>query len=576
MANTDLTRALALHRKGDLSAASAAYRALLKAEPLDARLWEYLGVAEASTGARPPAGLTTLRKALLLEPKRSAALFNLAALHVRLAEDPLALLAFRRASAVAPHNPDVWMQRAHTAIRLGRNTEAMAAHREATLRAPFEAGTWEQRATLLRRAQRREDADQVTRQGLVMVPSAASLWAARSAVFFEIDKIDSALSTGKRAVAADPANADALANYAQALYRSDDTASAMRYAGEALRQAPDNPVIAFNLALYCLSAGNLAQGWRLYDARLVPTASLRIGLPGAIWRPSTSDAGRRLIVPTEQGLGDEVLFASCFPDLESHRASGTLASVTVECTDRLRPLMQRSFPAFRFFDRIRRPENRLMPADYGPITQETGADCTIMAGSLPGLFRPTLADLPAATGYLRPDPELVASWRQVLTSYGPGPYVGLSWRSRAGRDLGAVYYPGPNNLASFMSVSGLRFVTLQYDEDEEELREIERTYGVTIIRPEGLDLTNDLDGVAALIAALDAVVAPQNLVLSLAGALGKPGYTMPHTLNWVSLGTGQMPFYPSIRLDRRRREEGLDWAPVMTRLASRLKTDLKL
>ena len=119
-------------------------------------------------------------------------------------------------------------------------------------------------------------------------------------------------------------------------------------------------------------------------------------------------------------------------------------------------------------------------------------------------------------------------------------------------------------------------MTLQYDDDPEELGRIEAENNVHILHPPGLDLTNDLDGVSALIAALDAVVSPQNLVLSLTGALGKTGYSMPHVLNWVSLGSGRMPFFPSITVDIRRGNEGLDWQPVMRRLAERVRTDLTL
>ncbi|UUX51436.1 hypothetical protein NUH88_07000 [Nisaea acidiphila] len=569
-----LDQAFALHRRGDHAAAAAAYRVLLGPEPENAALWEYLGIASAELKHRDRDTLLALGRSLILAPSGASALFNYAAYFVRTSSDPLALKWFRRTTAAAPGKAEHWMQRANTAIRLGRNSEAMAAHSRATRLDPHDPHKWEQRATLLRRAARREAADRVTREGLALNPGAANLWAARSAVFFELDVIDEAREAGMRSIAADPTNPDGLANHAQALYRAGDVPGAIQRATDALRRAPDNPVVAFNLGLYMLTAGHMTQGWRLYDARLVPTVALRRGLPATIWKPG--GPGRNLIVPAEQGLGDEVLFSSCFPELEKRLEDGALASVTVEATDRLLPLMRRSFPDFHFFERIRKPENRLDPANYSTIVRETGADCSVMAGSLPGLFRPSLDAMPETAGYLVPDPEQVARWRTRLAEIGPGPYLGLSWRSRAGRDLGAIYYPGAGNLSDLLSIPGLSFVTLQYDEDEAELQAIERENDVEITRPEGLDLTNDLDGVSALIAALDAVVSPQNLVLSLTGALGVRGYTMPHTVNWVSLGTDSMPFYPSIRLDRRRDEEGADWGPVMARLAGWLKRDLAL
>ncbi|WP_420403656.1 tetratricopeptide repeat protein [Nisaea sp.] len=571
-----LDRALVLHRQGDLAGAADAYRALLKETPGDAALWEYLAVARASLeeGVAETAGF--FRRALLLEPANVSALFNLAALHVRNTQDPLALAGFRRATVTAPENAEGWMQRANTAIRLGRNAEAFSAHRHATRLAPLDPLKWEQRATLLRRATQRDDADRVTRAGLVLNPDAANLWAARSAVFFEIDRTAAALSCGRRAVISDPKNPDGLANHAQALYRMGRYHDAAVAAGEALRQAPDNPVIAFNLGLYLLTAGNLAQGWRLYDARLIPTARLRHGLPPRLWDPGTPQKGRNLIVPAEQGLGDEVLFASCFADLAAELDAGNLDSVTVECTDRLRTLFERSFPAFRFFDRLRKPENRLLPADYSQIANASGADSFVMAGSLPGLFRKSPANFPSHTGFLKPDEGRVAHWRRELEKFGPPPYVGLSWRSRAGRNLSTVYYPGPDNLTAILRLGGVRFVTLQYDHSEEEVGRLEEENAAEIMRPDGLDLTNNIDDTVALMAALDAVVVPNNLLMSLAGALGKPAEAMIHAANWTFLGTDRVPFWPTVHIHRRTEEEGLDWGPLATRVAARLKTTLGL
>jgi len=571
-----LDRAFALHRQGDLAGAVAAYRALLEEAPGDAALLEFFAVARASQedGAIEAAG--AFRKALLLAPANASVLFNLAALHVRSNQDPPALAGFRRVTAAAPANVEGWMQRANTAIRLGHNAEAMAAHRHATRLAPFDPKKWEQRATLLRRAGRHDNADRVTRAGLTLNPHAANLWAARSAVFFEIDRTGTALLCGRRAVIADPANAEGRANHAQALYRAGRYDDAVLEASVAFRHAPDNPVVAFNLGLYLLTAGNLTHGWRLYDARLVPTARLRQGLPPRIWTPQTPQAGRNLIVPAEQGLGDEVLFAGCFRELEAQLEAGHLDSVTVECTDRLHSLFTRSFPAFRFFDRLRKPENRLSPANYARITADTGADCFVMAGSLPGLFRKSLQDFPAETAFLKVDPERVAHWRRELERFGPPPYVGLSWRSRAGRNLSTVYYPGPDNLGPILRLEGVRFVTLQYDHSEDEVTAMEKANGADIMRPGGLDLTNDIDDTAALMAALDAVVVPNNLLMSLAGALGKPAEAMVHAANWTFLGTDHVPFWPSVRIHRRTESEGTDWRPLVERVAARLKTGLGL
>jgi len=574
MSTTLLQAAFASHRSGNLEAAIGYYRDCLAADASQSAVYDYLGVACTGLPAHGPEAVLAFRRSLLLEPGRGSVLSNLATLYVHATDDPRALLWFRRASKTEPLRADYWARQASCAIRLGQNAEALACLKQACGCAPTDSTHWEHLGTLLRRMTRRTDAERAVRNGLLINPEAGRLWSSLSATLLETDNVTAAMRFGNMATIAAPSDSEAFGNLAQALYRSGQIEAAISSGAQAMRLAPQNPIITFNLAIYLLSSGDMAHGWPLYEARLVPLRKMTRNLPPQSWSPNISGPDIHLLVYAEQGLGDEVMFATCFPELRNRLARGELGSVTVECTDRLRTLFERSFLEFRFFDRIRKQEQRLHPADYATIVSERGCTHEIATGSLPKFFRPDQTQFPEKAVILTPDSDKVAHWASWLASKGDGPWIGMSWRSRAKRDLGAVYYPGPGNLGPVLDIPGASFVTLQYDEDAEELSRIEAENNVRILRPEGLDLTNDLDGVTALIAALDVVVSPQNLVLSLAGALGKKGYSMPHVLNWVSLGTSRMPFFPSIEVDIRREDEGLDWKPVMQRLAGRARSGL--
>tara|TARA_E500000305_G_C4027679_1_gene242807 strand:+ start:4247 stop:5977 length:1731 start_codon:yes stop_codon:yes gene_type:complete len=576
MSATLLQAAFASHRAGNLEAAIGYYRDCLAADAGQSAVYDYLGVACTGLPEHGPEAVRAFRRSLLLEPGRGSVLSNLATLYVHASDDPRALLWFRRASKTEPLRADYWARQASCAIRLGQNAEALICLKQACMRAPTDSTHWEHLGTLLRRMTRRADAERAVRNGLLITPEAGRLWSSLSATRLEMDHVAAAMQYGRMATIAAPADSEAFGNLAQAFYRSGQIEAAISNGAQAMRLAPQNPTITFNLAIYLLANGDMARGWPLYEARLIPLRKMTRNLPQLRWTPGISGPDIHLLVYAEQGLGDEVMFATCFPELQERLVRGELGSVTVECTDRLRPLFERSFPQFRFFDRIRKQEQRLHPADYRMIVSERGCTHEIATGSIPKLFRPDQARFPDKLVILKPDPNKVEYWKRWLSSKGDGPWIGLSWRSRAKRDFEAVYYPGPGNLGPILDIPGASFVTLQYDEDVEELTRIEAENDVHILRPEGLDLTNDLDGVVALISALDAVVSPQNLVLSLAGALGKQGYTMPHILNWVSLGASRMPFFPSIEVDIRRENEGVDWKPVMERLAKRARSDLGL
>jgi ADP-heptose:LPS heptosyltransferase len=90
-----------------------------------------------------------------------------------------------------------------------------------------------------------------------------------------------------------------------------------------------------------------------------------------------------------------------------------------------------------------------------------------------------------------------------------------------------------------------------------------------------IDLTSDLDDfadTAALISALDLVIAVDTSVAHLAAALGKPVWLMvPFSpdFRWL-LDRADSPWYPSMRLMRQKRPG--DWDSVITKISQALLT----
>src|SRR3546814_231356 len=110
-----------------------------------------------------------------------------------------------------------------------------------------------------------------------------------------------------------------------------------------------------------------------------------------------------------------------------------------------------------------------------------------------------------------------------------------------------------------------RIVVLQYDDCAAELAEITSRGCVRPLVPPGLDRRDDLDGMAALIVALDGVLSAETAVLALAGAVGSPSIGFGLGRNWVGLGAEGSPWHPGVtRLHRRDDEE---WTGLMRRVA---------
>ncbi|MGE3536952.1 MAG: tetratricopeptide repeat protein [Candidatus Tectimicrobiota bacterium] len=302
---------------------------------------------------------------------------------------------------------------------------------------------------------------------------------------------------------------------------------------QALRLDPDDVEAQWNRALLWLAQGRLAEGWRAYEWRWRGLHSAR-HWPMPRWDGSPLQ-GQTILVWAEQGLGDEILFASCLPDLLEQAGHCVL-----ECDPRLAPLFTRSFPGATV-----QGSPRQASPDW--LAQVPPADVQLPSGSLPGYLRPGLQAFPGRAGYLRPDALRQAHYQARLAQLGPGLKVGIAWRSRAHR--AESHYTRLQQWRPLCTLSGVHLINLQYDDTTAECVQAQQQWGVSLHTWEDLDVFNDLDGLAALMAALDLVIAPETSVAALAGALGTPVWRLtPYGNSWTALGTAHSPWFPSMRV----------------------------
>ncbi len=633
--NPALAAALALHREGKLAEAIHAYRTILETDARNPNAAFLCGMAAMQAGAFEAAGnlfagavridperpdfhanlglalaqsgdieasTAPLMRAALLDPAAASIVFNLGQVLERASRRAAALVAFRASSRLQPDHVTSWIEYGAmarlerkpaianlallTALRLDEEA-ARAWFNLALLRAdqslhedselffrrvleidPHHVEAIGNLGNHLRALKRRSEARSILEDGLSIHPLSARLWSGLSAVNFDDDRIAQAEDAARRAALIDPSLVDATANLAQSLHRAGATSEAVRRGIRARRIAPAEHRLRFNQATYLLGDGRLDEGWDDYDARLTDIPELLISrLPGPRWIAG-APPGRNLWVAAEQGLGDELLFATCFPDLEALLENKTLESVIIESDVRLHALIRRAFPRF---DVAVRPLRQRLDEEHPTPVGGGRADCHIHAGSLPRLFRRQLSDFLQPESCLVADPDRVAQWRDYLRSRHAGPILGLTWRSMNRRDRGDVYYPPIDTLGPILEIPGVRYVCLQYDDPEPDLAEIESRFGIQVIRPEGLDTLNDLDGIAALLAASDGMVSAYTAALNLAGTLNVRAYTATYGYYWPTLGTGTLPWYPSVRIEMRTGAEG--WEAPIDRLARRLRRD---
>jgi len=253
----------------------------------------------------------------------------------------------------------------------------------------------------------------------------------------------------------------------------------------------------------------------------------------------------------EEGIGDEMRFASCLPEL----AEMGFGRVIFECAPRLASLFGRSFPTIT----VRGEAPGEGPEDY---------DLQAPLFSLPGLLRPSLDDFPDRPAYLTADPERARAWRNRLQALGPGPTVGVCWRSLNFSWQKRPFHSRIADWAPVLRLPGLTFIDLQVEAAADEIAEARESFGATIHTLEGLDLKDDLEGVAAVISVLDAVVSARCWIPILSGALGVPTSCFAAPFNPLFLGQARDPWMPMVQIFTRRADT--DWRAPMAAIADQL------
>ncbi|HLP02300.1 MAG TPA: glycosyltransferase family 9 protein, partial [Opitutaceae bacterium] len=363
------------------------------------------------------------------------------------------------------------------------------------------------------------------------------------------------LATFRRAAETHPQLAAAQFNLGTCLLACNEAREAVSTLRTALALEPTAET-RFNLALALLKSGAFKTGALAYEARWqAEWRGKERPFPGRRWTGAALPSGEPLVLWGEQGIGDEIMFAGLVAPA-TVRAGGP---VFLECAPRLEPLFRRSFPAIEVVARETTPAPRL--------PSET-VQCPL--GSLPGALWPTTGVPPAAGAYLRADPVRVAALRAELAALGPGLKVGIAWRGGHPAAKRPRVIP-PEAWPQLFASREIVPVCLQHGPEPAELAALERALDRTVHRIKSVDPLVDMDSFAALISALDGVVAVDNSTVHLAGALGAPTAVLlgfESDWRWGVDGV-PCPWYSSVV--RLRQKAPRDWTEPLAAAAEFLR-----
>jgi len=556
-----LQQAVDLHRTGRVDEAVRAYKKILRKDARAFGALNLLGLAEFQRGQLPQAA-EALSRAIRLAPDLPNIDYNFARVLQAQGRFRDALAHYEKAVARAPQDAEATVNLGSVLAALGRRDDAIEQYRRALSLDPRRADAWHNLGNALKASDRFEEALEAYREALPLNPNQAETLRSAAYALFRLDRFDEALPYAEKAVAIQPRTADnhlMVAVVLAALGRDDEAVAAYDRAIACDPKAADAP---FNKAVLLLSRGRFAEGWQHFHARWRITGAVqrRREYREPLWAGERVDGA--LLVWAEQGLGDQVLMSSMIPD-----ACAFADKVVLEVDPRLVPLLGRSFPAVTVV-----PQREALYD--GPVA----AHCAL--GDLGRILRPDVKSFAkTAAGYVRVDETRAAALRSRLHEDGKR-VIGLSWSS-ANREIGRSKSARLADFAPVLRLPDCRFIDLQYGDTSRDRAEVEAATGVCIDHVDEIDNTNDIDGLAALMAACDAVVTVSNTNAHLAAAQGKPTFVMLSDatgLIWYWMKRGdRTPFYERAKLFRRRGDQGWDAlaanevVPALTECLERLR-----
>jgi len=500
------------HRTGDLAAAEAAYRRVLAADPDEVRALSSFGVLLRATGRLDEAA-ALLERAADRAPGDAAVHNNLGNVQAAMGDWEAAVATYRRAL-------DLVSDYAEAHANLGR---ALAVTEDI-------AGAIDHLRSARTLAPGLPGLDAELARHLIDHGNA----------LFEGDDLETAQAAYAEALEADPESLAAANNLGSTSRALGDLATALDAYDRALAIDGAHAEVRWNRALTLLLAGHEEAGWADYGWRWRRSHDLPLpALPDGQRWTGEGMGGGTLEILDEQGLGDAIQFARYIAAARDQAGAG---HVRLRCQAPLVPLLA----GLDGVDEVVPREAPVAPFDaYAPL-----------------LDLPPLIGL----GSARAEPYLAAKPTDLGAK--TKPRIGLLW---SGGALHAEQYARSLRLDDFRSLleaTNAEFHAFQVGPARAQL-------GDAPINDLGRDFENFAD-TASAVAAMDLIIGVDTAVVHLAGALGKPVWTLlTFVPDWRWGMSGETtPWYPSMRLFRQPSRG--DWGSVMAALQNALEAETRL
>ena len=532
-----------LHQKGQLAQARAAYEEVLRMQPRHCDALHLLG-AIAIQSRDPARAVELMGKAVEINPRFVEAHTNLAAALMEINRPLEALTRCNQAIAIRPDYADAHSNRGLALQQLQRLEEALNSYDQALALKPDHVDAHCNRGTVLVELHRLDEALRSYDQAIAIDPACVEAFCNRGIARKKRHHYAAALADYEQALAIAPRHLKSHFNRGLVLQNMQRLQEAMDSFDQAIAIRPDYMNAYFSKSLTCLLAGQLQQGWKLYESRWQYDGGFSPRpFAQAQWSGAEKLLGKTILLHAEQGLGDCLQFCR-YAKLVKSRGARVLLEVPPPLTSLLANL--------EGVDAVL-TKGQPLPA----------FDCHCPLLSLPLAFQTGLDSIPSPGAYVQSSASQRHQWSQRLGAK-TRPRVGLVW-------TGSTLHKDDQNRSLPLTLllhylpASVDYVSLQKEVSPAD-RELLRSSAI----PHFGELLHDFSDTAALCELMDVVLSVDTSVAHLVAAMGKSTWiVLPYAPDWRwLLNRDDSPWYASARLFRQT-EPG-QWGAVLGRVAKDL------
>lgn len=396
------------------------------------------------------------------------------------------------------------------------------------------------------------------RRALAINPGQINLWMHFAATLHDLNEWDEARDAYQWVLKARPQEAMAMANIAAGYVQQGQPRKALEWADRAIELSPQSHVAHIARGFANLGLGRWRSGWEdaeyLYGHHLMMRVYNDRDNEEPIWDGAP---GKTVVVTMDQGIGDHIMFAGCLNEMIRD-----CKLVIIECERRMEKMWRRNFPAAVVY-----PTLGETSVDWARNHQ---IDAHIPVSWLGRYYRNADSDF-HRKAYLRPDPEIVAAWKERLADL-PRPWVGIAWHGGLARSGKRFRSFDLSDLEPVMRHAGT-LIDMSYHDSAKEVAQwnIEHLDNQVLLPH---IVTSEFDNTMALAATLDDIVTCTTTLAHVCGAIGRHAYVLvPQAPQWRyqhPAGDG-LWWYPEGSVEMIRQAPGeVGWSHAIARAATKM------